>query len=84
MTKTGILISYFTKRDDARESFGKLQRKGYRRVVLVSKGSEGKVRTRCPFRLLLPPCGVIQVEHKMPQILKTMKKMKMKIAKFKF
>ena len=50
MKKTGILISYFAKREEAREAFGKLQRKGHRRVAWVSKSAAGKVQTRDPFR----------------------------------
>ncbi|MDF1501161.1 MAG: glucoamylase family protein [Anaerolineales bacterium] len=51
MMKTGILISYFAERDEAREAFRKLNRKGHRRVAWVSKKSAGKIRTRDPFRL---------------------------------
>jgi cyclic beta-1,2-glucan synthetase len=48
--KTGVLIGYFAKQDEARRAFGKLQRKGFRRAAWVSKGAEGKVETRDPFR----------------------------------
>ena len=51
MKKTATLVSYFCKQDEAREVFRKLRRKGQRRSAWVSKNSEGKVRTRDPFRL---------------------------------
>ena len=47
--KTGILIGYFAKRDESREAFRKLRRKGYRRAAWVSKGADGEVRTWDPF-----------------------------------
>jgi cyclic beta-1,2-glucan synthetase len=50
MKKSGILIGYFAKPDEAREAFGHLQRKGHRRVAWVSKNAAGKVKTGDPFR----------------------------------
>lgn len=47
---TGTLIGYFATRDEAREAFRKLQRKGYPRVAWVSKSTEGKVQIGDPFR----------------------------------
>ena len=46
--KTGVLISYFAKQDEARVAFGKLQRKGFRRTAWVSKNAAGKVEIRRP------------------------------------
>jgi len=49
--KTGILIAYFQKRDEAREAYRKLQTKGYHRSVLVSKSADDEVRLSDPFNL---------------------------------
>ena len=49
--KTGILVSYFAKRDEAREAFGKLLRKNHRRAAWVTKNAAGKVQIGDPFRL---------------------------------
>jgi cyclic beta-1,2-glucan synthetase len=48
--KTGILIGYFAKHDEALEAFANLKRKGYRRIAWVSKSMEGIVRIGDPFR----------------------------------
>ncbi len=47
--KTGILIGYFGKREEAREAFRKLRRKGYRRFAWVSKNADGEIHTGDPF-----------------------------------
>ncbi|MFA5812133.1 MAG: glycosyl transferase, partial [bacterium] len=46
--KTGVLIGYFAKQDEARAAFIKLQRKGFRRAAWVSKSAAGKVETHGP------------------------------------
>ncbi len=48
--ETGILTAYFTKRDEARGVFKKLQRRGFRRAALVSKNADGRVHTWDPFQ----------------------------------
>ncbi len=48
--KTGILIGYFAKRDEARLVLKKLRRRGFRRAALVSKTADGNVHTWDPFR----------------------------------
>jgi cyclic beta-1,2-glucan synthetase len=47
--ETGILIGYFAKRDEARGALRELQRRGFRRVALVSKTADGDVHTWDPF-----------------------------------
>jgi hypothetical protein len=47
--ETGILIGYFTKRDEARRAFRKLQRRGFRRAALISKTADGDVHIWDPF-----------------------------------
>src|SRR4030042_866242 len=47
--KTGILIGYYVKSQEAREAFRKLRRKGYRRVAWVSKNADGEIHTADPF-----------------------------------
>ena len=47
--KTGLLIGYYVERQEAREAFKKLRRKGYRRVACVSKNADGEIHTRDPF-----------------------------------
>ncbi len=44
--KTGVLISYFARQDEARAAFGKLQQKGFHRAATMSKNSAGKIETR--------------------------------------
>ena len=64
--KTGILIGYFAKHDEALEAFADLKRKGYRRVAWVSKSMEGIVRTGDPFRRRLvwgQSCGLSCLQH---------------------
>ena len=48
--KTGTLIGYYVKSQEAREAFRKLRRKGYRRVVWVSKNTDGEIHIGDPFR----------------------------------
>jgi cyclic beta-1,2-glucan synthetase len=43
--KTDLLIAYFTKPDEGREAFRKLQRKGYRRAAWLSKNLKNEVQT---------------------------------------
>ena len=43
--KTGILLGYFNQKSEARVAFKKLQRKGFRRLSLVNKNAEGKIKT---------------------------------------
>ena len=47
--KTGILIGYYVKSQDAREAFRKIWRKGYRRVAWVSKNADGEIHIANPF-----------------------------------
>ena len=47
--EAGILVGYFTKRDEARGALRELQRRGFRRAALVSKAADGEVRTWDPF-----------------------------------
>ena len=42
--KTGILIAYFIKHDEARKSFRKLLRQGYRRIALGTRHADTEVR----------------------------------------
>ena len=51
MKKTGILISYFTEKDEARNAFRALRLSGHRRAAWMRKDSDGKVQTWDPFRL---------------------------------
>ncbi|MFH0799880.1 MAG: glucoamylase family protein [Pseudomonadota bacterium] len=44
--KTGVLIGYFARQNEARAAFGKLKQKGFRRAAWVSKSAEGKVEAR--------------------------------------
>ncbi len=48
--KTGILIGYFSKQDEAMAAFKNLRRKGFRRAALVSKNDEGQMIEHDPFR----------------------------------
>jgi cyclic beta-1,2-glucan synthetase len=47
--EAGILIGYFAKQDAARRALRELQRRGSRRVALVSKTADGHIQTRDPF-----------------------------------
>ncbi|MDO9508339.1 MAG: glucoamylase family protein [Thermovirgaceae bacterium] len=49
--KTGILIAYFQKQDEAREAYRKLQMTGYYRSILVGKSANGEVRQWDSFNL---------------------------------
>ncbi|HQO83182.1 MAG TPA: glucoamylase family protein [Synergistales bacterium] len=49
--KTGILIAYYQKRNEAREAYRKLQSMRYYRSVLVSKSADDEVRQLDPFNL---------------------------------
>ncbi len=47
--KTGTLIAYFIKRDEARKAFWILLRRGYRRAALIIRHADGGVRIWDPF-----------------------------------
>ena len=47
--KTGILVGYFINRDEAREAFMELGRRGYHRVSWVGKNTGGEVKVGDPF-----------------------------------
>ncbi|HCR37976.1 MAG TPA: glycosyl transferase, partial [Synergistaceae bacterium] len=49
--KTGILIAYYQKRNEARKAYRKLQSMRYYRSVLVSKSADDEVRQLDPFNL---------------------------------
>jgi cyclic beta-1,2-glucan synthetase len=49
--KPGLLIAYFTQRDDALGAYRKLWRQGFLRAAWVSKGADGAVRTGDPYPL---------------------------------
>lgn len=44
--KTGVLIAYFAKHDEARRAFEKLRQKSFRRAAWVSKSTAGKIDIR--------------------------------------
>ena len=43
--KTGTLISYFIREDEARGAIRKLKKRGFRRLTLVHKSVDGDIRT---------------------------------------
>ena len=47
--KTGILVGYFVRRDEARGAIGKLRRQGYHRVAWVSKNADDGIHIGDPF-----------------------------------
>jgi len=47
--KAGILLSYFTRQDEARRALRQLEKRGFRRAALVYKSADGDVHTRDPF-----------------------------------
>ena len=47
--KTGLLIGYFAKRDEARQAWRKLRARGYLRTAWVGKNSDGAVQIWDPF-----------------------------------
>jgi cyclic beta-1,2-glucan synthetase len=49
----GILIGYFSKRDEARNAIRELMRQGFHRIALVRKGADGTVHIGDPFLLRL-------------------------------
>ncbi len=52
MDTPGILVSYFSRHEEALAAFARLRRKGYERAAWISKSPEGGVRTRDPFAWL--------------------------------
>ena len=46
-----ILISYFVRRNDARDALRELKKSGFRRAALVHKTADGDVHTQDPFLL---------------------------------
>ncbi|HOI43337.1 MAG TPA: hypothetical protein PK523_10365, partial [Elusimicrobiales bacterium] len=52
METSGILVSYFSKPEEARAAFARLRRKGYERAAWISKSPEGRIRTHDPFAWL--------------------------------
>jgi cyclic beta-1,2-glucan synthetase len=47
--KAGILTAYFVRREEAEEALRQLGRKGFRRIALIDKTTDGRVRTLDPF-----------------------------------
>ena len=47
--KTGTLIAYFSKQEEAAKAYKKLRRKGYRRSAWLGRSSDGSVVTTAPF-----------------------------------
>ncbi len=47
--KTGTLIAYFSKQEEAAKAYKKLRRKGYRRSAWLVKSSDGSVNNTAPF-----------------------------------
>ena len=47
--KTGTLIGYYVKSQEARETFRRLRRKGYHRIVWVNRDTDGDIHIGDPF-----------------------------------
>ena len=47
--KTGILIAYFGRQEEARKAHGTLQERGRHRIASLSRSAEGEVQTWDPF-----------------------------------
>ncbi|MBV5349976.1 hypothetical protein JZU71_02105, partial [bacterium] len=58
----GTLIGYFTKKNDARNAFRELTKKGFSRITLTYKDPVGALHATTPslwFRILRAPSGVL-------------------------
>ncbi len=52
MDTPGILVSYFSRHEEALAAFARLRRKGYERAAWIRRTPEGKIRTHDPFAWL--------------------------------
>ena len=51
VSRAAILAAYFAKRDEAAGALGKLRRRGFRRIALMHKATNGEVHAGDPFLL---------------------------------